>query len=83
MPILNFGSLNIDHVYRVDSFVQPGETKHSKAYMVNSGSKGLNSLSRGKAGGQVLHAGLVGRDRSFGGKTARRWGGYRADAGFG
>ena len=26
MPILNFGSLNIDHVYRVDTFVQPGET---------------------------------------------------------
>jgi len=66
MPILNFGSLNIDHVYRVDSFVQPGETKHSKAYMVNSGGKGLNqSIAAAKAGGQVLHAGLVGRDGSF------------------
>ena len=27
MRILNFGSLNIDHVYRVDNIVQPGETK--------------------------------------------------------
>jgi Sugar kinases, ribokinase family len=66
MPILNFGSLNIDHVYRVDSFVQPGETKHSKAYMVNSGGKGLNqSIAAAKAGGRVLHAGLVGRDGGF------------------
>ena len=31
MPILNFGSLNIDHVYRVDTFVLPGETKHTKS----------------------------------------------------
>ncbi|MEZ4508827.1 MAG: ribokinase, partial [Eubacteriales bacterium] len=27
--ILNFGSLNLDQVYRVDAFVQPGETKSS------------------------------------------------------
>ena len=26
MKILNFGSLNIDHVYQVPHFVQPGET---------------------------------------------------------
>ena len=26
MKILNFGSLNIDHVYGVDHFVRPGET---------------------------------------------------------
>ena len=25
MQILNFGSLNIDHVYNVDHFVAPGE----------------------------------------------------------
>lgn len=66
MPILNFGSLNIDHVYRVDTFVQPGETKHSKAYMINSGGKGLNqSIAAAKAGSQVFHAGLAGRDGGF------------------
>ena len=66
MPILNFGSLNIDHVYRVDNFVQPGETKHSKAYMINSGGKGLNqSIAAAKAGSQVFHAGMAGRDGGF------------------
>ena len=66
MPILNFGSLNIDHVYRVYTFVQPGETKHSKAYMINSGGKGLNqSIAAAKAGSQVFHAGMAGRDGGF------------------
>lgn len=66
MRILNFGSLNIDHVYRVDSFVQPGETKHSKAYMINSGGKGLNqSIAAAKAGSEVFHAGIIGRDGGF------------------
>ena len=66
MPILNFGSLNIDHVYRVDNFVQPGETKHSEAYMINSGGKGLNqSIAAAKAGSQVFHAGVAGRDGGF------------------
>lgn len=66
MRILNFGSLNIDHVYRVDSFVEPGETKHSKAYMVNSGGKGLNqSIAAAKAGNEVFHAGMIGRDGGF------------------
>jgi len=66
MRILNFGSLNIDHVYRVDSFVQPGETKHSKSYMINSGGKGLNqSIAAAKAGSEVFHAGIIGRDGGF------------------
>jgi len=66
MPILNFGSLNIDHVYRVDTFVQPGETKHSKAYMINSGGKGLNqSIAAAKAGSRVFHAGIAGKDGGF------------------
>ncbi len=66
MPILNFGSLNIDHVYRVDNFVQPGETKHTKSYTVNSGGKGLNqSIGAARAGGQVFHAGIAGRDGGF------------------
>ncbi len=66
MPILNFGSLNIDHVYRVDTFVLPGETKHTRSYTVNSGGKGLNqSIAAARAGSQVFHAGIAGRDGGF------------------
>jgi len=66
MPILNFGSLNIDHVYRVDNFVQPGETKLIKSYTLNSGGKGLNqSIAASRAGSQVFHAGIAGRDGGF------------------
>ena len=66
MPILNFGSLNIDHVYRVDNFVLPGETKHTKSYTINSGGKGLNqSIAAARAGSQVFHAGVDGRDGGF------------------
>ena len=32
MKILNFGSLNIDHVYQVAHFVQPGETLGAAGY---------------------------------------------------
>jgi len=63
MRILNFGSLNIDYVYRVDKFIRPGETKASKSLMVNCGGKGLNqSIAAAKAGNTVFHAGLLGRD---------------------
>ena len=27
MKVLNFGSLNLDYVYAMDEFVQPGETR--------------------------------------------------------
>ena len=40
MQILNFGSLNIDHVYNVDHFVTPGETLCSADYKINAGGKG-------------------------------------------
>ena len=63
MRILNFGSLNIDYVYRVDSFVKPGETKACKGLSVNCGGKGLNqSVAAARAGCEVYHAGLVGAD---------------------
>lgn len=42
MRILNFGSINIDNVYHVDDFVQPGETKKSLGFEVFPGGKGLN-----------------------------------------
>lgn len=61
MKILNFGSLNMDYVYEVDHFVQPGETMSSKGLFINCGGKGLNqSIAAAKAGNQVFHAGFIG-----------------------
>ncbi len=63
MSVLNFGSLNIDHVYTVDHFVRPGETLASSAYRNFAGGKGLNqSVALARAGGSVRHAGIVGQD---------------------
>lgn len=62
MRILNFGSLNMDYVYEVEHFVEPGETMSSKSLYVNCGGKGLNqSIAAAKAGNVVLHAGFVGK----------------------
>lgn len=61
MKVLNFGSLNLDYVYRVDHFVQPGETLHAMSQEVNCGGKGLNqSIALARAGADVYHAGCVG-----------------------
>ncbi|WP_304222416.1 ribokinase [Gracilinema caldarium] len=66
MRILNFGSLNIDYVYRVDAFLKPGETKAAKSRSVFAGGKGLNqSLAMAKAGLTVFHAGKVGAEGDF------------------
>lgn len=62
MKILNFGSLNMDYVYEVDHFVEPGETMSSNGLFVNCGGKGLNqSIAAAKAGNKVYHAGFVGK----------------------
>lgn len=64
--IVNFGSLNIDHVYRVDHFVKPGETILCSSYNVYAGGKGLNqSVAAGRAGGRVRHAGMIGEEGGF------------------
>ena len=66
MKILNFGSLNIDHVYSVDHIVRPGETLSSSRYQRFCGGKGLNqSIALARAGAQVLHAGKVGAEGLF------------------
>lgn len=63
LPIINFGSCCIDHVYSVDHFVNPGETLACTNYEIHPGGKGLNqSIAMAKAGAQVLHAGSVGTD---------------------
>ncbi|MEI3210531.1 MAG: hypothetical protein V8S14_06470 [Lachnospiraceae bacterium] len=45
MKILNFGSLNIDHVYKVPHFVKKGETLSSEDLKQYPGGKGRTSLS--------------------------------------
>ena len=62
MKALNFGSLNLDYVYEVDHFVQPGETLSALRQTVNPGGKGLNqSIALARAGAAVCHAGCAGQ----------------------
>ena len=66
MKILNFGSLNIDHVYKVPHFVMKGETLSSEDLRQYPGGKGLNqSIALAKAGMPVWHAGVIGKDGTF------------------
>lgn len=61
MNILNFGSLNLDHVYRVERFVQPGQTIAVREKKLFLGGKGLNqSLALARSGAEVYHAGVIG-----------------------
>ncbi len=63
MRILNFGSLNLDYVYRVEHFVGPGETLSALSREVSPGGKGLNqSIALARAGARVCHAGCLGKD---------------------
>ena len=66
MRILNFGSLNIDYVYQVDHFVQPGETMSAQSLRIQCGGKGLNqSVALARAGVETWHAGLIGPEGRF------------------
>ena len=63
MKVVNFGSLNIDHVYAVDHFCRAGETIHTKSYTQNAGGKGLNqSIAVARSGQKLYHAGLLGAE---------------------
>lgn len=63
MKILNFGSCNIDFVYKLDHIVTIGETETSNLMQVFPGGKGLNqSVALAKAGMEVYHAGCIGTD---------------------
>lgn len=60
MIVYNFGSINIDHVYRVSHFVRPGETMTSNDYQQVLGGKGANqSIALGRAQCQVKHVGAI------------------------
>lgn len=61
MKVLVFGSLNIDYVYEVEHFVQPGETLSSESLNLYCGGKGLNqSIALSRSGVDTWHAGAVG-----------------------
>ena len=60
---MNFGSLNIDYVYRVDHILVRGETLLSEDRKVYAGGKGLNqSVALGRAELDVWHAGNIGQE---------------------
>lgn len=60
MAVINFGSINIDHVYKVEHFVSPGETLSSLSYETVLGGKGANqSIACAKAGASVKHVGNI------------------------
>ena len=66
MKIINFGSLNVDYVYRLDHIVKPGETLASSEMQVNPGGKGSNqSVALKRAGADVWHAGMLGEDTAW------------------
>ena len=44
MKIINYGSINLDHVYQVDHIVQPGETLLAADQNLFCGGKGLKTL---------------------------------------
>lgn len=63
MKLINFGSLNIDHVYALDHIVVPGETLACSGLSVVAGGKGMNqSVALAKCGVETVHAGCVGTD---------------------
>lgn len=62
MRVFNFGSINIDAIYRVAHLVQPGETISSQSLTTVLGGKGANqSVALARAGVDVLHVGCVGK----------------------
>ncbi len=64
--ILNFGSINIDYVYRLQTLPQAGETLSCQGFVRYLGGKGINqSIAIARAGGAVKHIGAVGADGAF------------------
>ena len=62
MKVYNFGSVNIDHVYRVPHLVAPGETLSSQSLDTVLGGKGANqSVALARAGVSVFHIGQLGK----------------------
>ena len=63
MKVLNIGSMNLDHVYSVDHIILPGETQATGGMELFLGGKGINqSIALAKAGADVYHGGMIGKD---------------------
>lgn len=63
LAIFNFGSLNIDRVFRVPHIAAPGETIASISLSQFAGGKGANqSVAMARAGAKVVHIGKIGTD---------------------
>lgn len=61
MAIWNLGSINIDHVYRLDHLPRPGETLAARSYVQGLGGKGANqSIASARAGAITHHIGAMG-----------------------
>lgn len=74
MKTLNFGSINIDYVYSLSHFVQPGETIASKTFRTFIGGKGCNqSVAIAKAGVEIFHAGNISESGLFIKKQLEEW----------
>lgn len=68
MTIWNYGSINIDHVYRLPHLPAPGETIAALGLTQGLGGKGANqSVAAARAGSRVRHIGAIGQ----GGEWAR------------
>jgi len=60
MSIYNFGSINVDLIYRVPHLVNPGETLSSQSMTTLLGGKGANqSVAAARAGAAVKHVGRI------------------------
>lgn len=63
MAIWNLGSINIDHVYRLDRLPSPGETLAAGSYAQGLGGKGANqSIAAARAGALTHHLGAMGAE---------------------
>jgi ribokinase len=61
MAVWNLGSINIDHVYRLDHLPRPGETLAARSYVQGLGGKGANqSIAAAQAGAITHHIGAMG-----------------------
>jgi len=66
VTIFNMGSINIDHIYRVDHLPRAGETISACNLSTGLGGKGANlSLVIARLGGRVRHIGAVGEDGTW------------------
>ena len=66
MAIWNLGSINIDHVYRLDRLPRPGETLAARSYVQGLGGKGANqSIAAARAGAITHHIGAMGMDGTW------------------